>query len=197
MKRTIAGLVAAAAAVAAPYAAAQSQDIGFYAGGAFGQVKAKDWCSTDGAPGGAALLSCDDKDTAWKILGGYQFHRNFAAEIQYMDLGSVSGSVNLPPFGTVGVSADNTQFAASILGILPIGSSGFSVFGKVGIERIDQKQHASVAGVSGAGNGSDSGALIGLGVKYAIGRNLRLRGEWEHGDTLNTDIVTVGAEWRF
>jgi len=176
-------------------AAAQQKDIGWYVGGAIGQSKANDWCSDEGLPPGGAITSCSDTDTAWKILGGYQFHRNFAVEAQYQELGKVKGTANVAPFGNVDVSADNTQFAVSILGILPVGD--FQLFGKLGYESISQSASANAAGITLTNSGSDSGALYGLGAKYAIGQNLRLRAEWEHGDTLNIDVMSVGAEWRF
>src|SRR6267143_1528389 len=50
-------------------------------GGTVGQAEFKDGCR--------GLAGCDNKDTAWRILGGYQFNRYFAAELGY-DLGEVS-----------------------------------------------------------------------------------------------------------
>lgn len=58
----------------------------FYIGASIGQSKAKKFCDE------LAGASCDDKDTAWRILGGYQFHPNFAAEIGYHDFGKVTAS---------------------------------------------------------------------------------------------------------
>ena len=196
MKRTLAAIVGALALALSQSSFAQRSDMGFYLGGAVGQAKLKDWCTNDGSVPGATLVSCDDQDTAWKIVGGYQFHPNFAVELQYMNLGTVSGTVNVPSFGNVAVSADNTQFAASLVGILPVGA-GFQLFGKIGLESIDQQSSGNVGGISLTGSANDSGALFGLGAKYAIGQNLRLRAEWEHGDTLNMDVMTLGAEWRF
>ena len=84
-KSTIAALSIAAAGFALP-AAAQMNMSAFYAGVGIGQSKAKDWCS------GAGGISCDDKDTAWKVFGGYQFSRNFAAEFGYVKLGEFNAS---------------------------------------------------------------------------------------------------------
>ena len=53
----------------------------------FNQSKLKDAC-TD-LPSG---LSCSDTDTAWKIFGGYQFSRYFAAELGYNDFGKATAS---------------------------------------------------------------------------------------------------------
>src|SRR5689334_17289823 len=62
-----------------------AQDKGFYAGVAVGQSTIRGAC--DGVP-----LSCDDTDTGWKLTGGYQFNKNFGAEIGYVDLGKASAS---------------------------------------------------------------------------------------------------------
>ena len=70
----IAGLIALSS-LAAGAPAALAQDAGFYAGIGFGQSKVKDFC--EGVVG-----TCDDKDTAWKILGGYQFNKYLGAEIE-------------------------------------------------------------------------------------------------------------------
>ena len=45
-------------------------DLGFYAGISAGQSK------SDCRGGG----SCDDKDTAYRVFGGYKFHPNIAVE---------------------------------------------------------------------------------------------------------------------
>src|SRR3954467_10471470 len=86
MKPSVAVLALAAAAFALP-AVAQWDKSSAYVGGSIGQSKFKDACS--GNPPG---VSCDDKDTAWRIFGGYQFSPNFAAELGYHDLGEAKAS---------------------------------------------------------------------------------------------------------
>ena len=56
-------------------------DLGFYAGISAGQSKSD-------CPGGG---SCDDKDTAYRVFGGYKFHPNIAVEGGYSPLGETSG----------------------------------------------------------------------------------------------------------
>src|SRR2546423_13418675 len=51
-----------------------------YIGASIGQSKIKDACN-----------GCDDKDTAFKLFGGYQFNRTFAAELGYNMLGKAEG----------------------------------------------------------------------------------------------------------
>src|SRR5215467_9644836 len=87
---------------------ALSQDIpGWYLGFGIGQSKFKGPC-------------CDDSDTAGKILGGYQFSKNFDLELAYTDLGqSKAGNVT---FGATG-------FEATGVGMLPLGG-GFSALAR-------------------------------------------------------------------
>ena len=90
---------AAATDFAVPVAA---QDSGFYAGLSLGQSSMTDACT--GLPAG---VSCDDKDSAWKIFGGYQFSRNFALELGYANLGEAKasgGGVSAAPDATVWVA---------------------------------------------------------------------------------------------
>src|SRR5574341_1102866 len=78
---------------------AVAQDQGWYAGATFGQSKFKDACQ--GVP------NCDDNDTAWRILGGYQFTKNWAVEFGYTDLGEASAS---------GASVEATAFEVVAVG---------------------------------------------------------------------------------
>src|SRR5260221_5088440 len=86
MKSAIAVLAVTASAFALP-AAAQMNMSAFYVGGSLGQSKFKNSCT--GLPAG---LSCDEKDTAWRILAGYQFNPNIAAAIGYHNFGQTKTS---------------------------------------------------------------------------------------------------------
>src|SRR5258706_4187699 len=86
MKSAIAVFAVTATAFALP-AAAQMNTSAFYVGGSVGQSKFKNSCT--GLPAG---FSCDEKDTAWRILGGYQFTPNIAAEVGYHNFGETKAS---------------------------------------------------------------------------------------------------------
>src|SRR2546430_13640819 len=77
-------------------------ETGWYAGITLGQSEVKD---VD-----CAGASCDKKDTAFRILGGYQINRNFAAELGYHDLGKVTLSAP-------GVSANIKSNVWELVGI--------------------------------------------------------------------------------
>ncbi|HYQ94002.1 MAG TPA: outer membrane beta-barrel protein, partial [Burkholderiales bacterium] len=99
--------VAALGIAAAMYALPASAQ--WYAGAGVGQSKFKGDLSCAGTP-----LSCSDTDTAFKIFGGYQINRNFAAEATYQDFGKVSLSG-----GGVNASIKSNAFDVSALGMLP------------------------------------------------------------------------------
>jgi OOP family OmpA-OmpF porin len=65
--------------------APQPPESGFYLGAGIGHATAKDWCHEPALASGAAR--CDDKDTAWRLLAGYQFNRYLALEGGYHNLG--------------------------------------------------------------------------------------------------------------
>ena len=73
-------LLAAASLIAAP-AAAQ----GFYVGGHFGQQTVDEFCDGIGGSG----VTCDDSDTIWRVVGGFQANRHLAVEVAYTNLGEV------------------------------------------------------------------------------------------------------------
>lgn len=91
MKKVIAGLFVAAT-MATASGAALAADNGFYGAFDLGQSKASGACDP---VAGAVITSCDDKDTSYRLAGGYNFNKNFGAEISYTDYGnaSVSGTV--------------------------------------------------------------------------------------------------------
>jgi OmpA-OmpF porin, OOP family len=170
---------------------AVAQDSGFYAGLHIGQSSADDACEGVSGPG----VSCDDKDTAWKILGGYQFNRHLAVEIGYTDLGEVSAS---GPGGSA--SIESTAFEVVAVGIFPIADK-FSIYGKLGMYRGDTE--ATAPGVSESESNND--LTFGFGVRYDFTKNLGVRGEWQKYSDVgggnigeaDVDVISIGLIWKF
>ena len=96
-RHAFSALTLAILSVAAMSASAQSstpyQEPGFFYGGvSAGEARAKVdepgvANSLLGANGPASGFSSDEKDTGYKLFGGYQFNRNIALEGGYFDLG--------------------------------------------------------------------------------------------------------------
>jgi OOP family OmpA-OmpF porin len=179
-----------AATFAGPVAA---QDMGFYAGLSLGQASASDACDDlSGIPG----ISCDDKDTAWKILAGYQFNRHLAVELGYTNLGEVSATDGID---TVTVEATAIELVA--VGMMPL-ANNFSIYGKIGMYRGDTE--ADVTGLPSVSE-SNTDLTFGLGVRYDFTRNLSARAEWQKytdvggGDIGESDIdvISLGVLFRF
>lgn len=194
--------VGLATALVAPPAAAQSSMSGFYVGGGFGQSKAKDWC------GGGGFDSCDDKDKAWKIFGGYQITRNFAAEIGYSRLGKFTASFTDPLFGLLTDEAKVTAWEASALAAAPL-VDRLWIYGRLGVYRGTVKESTNFAGDFSHDN---TNFTFGLGLSYDIMPQLAVRAEWQRynqmgggdvalgagvGEKSDVDVLGVSALWRF
>ena len=138
----------------------------------------------------------DDHDTAWKLFGGYQFHRNFALEGGYYDLGRYDFGFAAP--GGAG-SARYQGLNLDIVGTLPL-SDRFSAFGRVGAA--DTRARTTFGGVEDSER--SWGPKFGLGLEYAVTPQLAVRGEWERyrvrdafrgrGDV---DVASIGMVYRF
>ena len=186
-KTTIAALLAASGLVVSSASMAQGKpaDTGFYAGATIGQ---SDFSSAD-----CSGVTCDTKDTAFRILGGYQINRNFAAEIGYHDFGKVT--IN----GVGDVKANAIELVG--LGMYPINPQ-FSVYGKLGFYRGEAK----LSGDFGDGKETNTDLTYGVGVQYNFNRQLGVRGEWQRysklggddtGGDSDVDVLSIGVVFRF
>jgi OOP family OmpA-OmpF porin len=185
----------AASFLAAP-AFAQSPDSGFYVGGHLGQAEGRDACNDfSGVPG----VSCDDKDTAWRILGGYQFNRNLSIEGAYTDLGELSAT---GPGGSVSAEASALELVG--VGSFPL-TNRFSLYGKAGVYRGEVEGRLDTALVTGSDKDENTDFTYGAGVKFDMTQNVALRAEWQRyndmggDDTTETDVdvLSVGAIFKF
>ena len=183
---------------------------GWYAGAGGG------WSSFNGnavdlAPGLASetytVTKLDDDSTGWKVFGGYQFNKNWAAELAYTDLGKFSfeADVTVSPYatGTEIGKAKPACWSLSAVGILPVGNN-FSLLGKAGICRWDD--HASVVypatGTVEPVESTGTDLTFGLGAKYDATRNLGVRAEWERfnnvvHDRESVDLWSLSLQYSF
>lgn len=190
---------------------AQVQDPGFWYGGlSVGKARHKvdESSVAASALGGAAVtgISSDERDTAYKLFGGYQFNRNFALEGGYFDLGDTSFSATAPG-GPLTQSSGVKGFNVDLVGTLPI-TERFSLLGRVGAAY--GRNRTSFGGAGSAGiadlNPSQKKAYpkVGLGVQYEVNRSFWVRGEVERyrvsnavGGRHHVDTVTVGLVFPF
>jgi OOP family OmpA-OmpF porin len=163
-KKWFVAMLGAAAMAVSTGALAQKQQAatqGFYVGGEFGKFD----------------IDSED-DTAFKILGGYQFHRNFAGEFSYANLFDKNG-------------VELTAWELVVVGLYPVGNN-LSIMGKLGFAMWDVD-----AGFFGSRDGTD--LTFGLGVQYDLNPKLGIRGQWQRYDIddNDADLFSIGLIYRF
>lgn len=158
-----------------------------YVGGSLGQAELDLDC--EGA-------NCDKKDSTWRVFGGYQFHRNFSAELGYANLGEAT--IDFGPGDQF--SGEARAWDISAVGMLPVGP--VSLIGRLGLYRANTELRDSATGESA--DESNSGVLFGLGVQYDVTKNLGLRAEWQqyadvgHSDAeFDVRVLNLGVVWKF
>lgn len=116
------------------------------------------------------------------IFGGWQVNDALAIEAGYRNLGSdkVQG---------IHVKANSLQLSA--LGMLPL-SKEASLYGRLGINTL--KAEASANGFTA--KASETRALIGAGMRYAVTKGVSLRLEVQKPDG-DTTTLAGGVEFRF
>ena len=194
--------VGSAFIVPATIAAPATGQSAYYVGGSVGQSKFKDI-----EPGVATNI--DDKDTGYKIYGGYQIDPVWGIEATYFDLGKATANGTILNGSTVvpaNLSAKASAWGLAGVFTAPI-TYGFSVFGKLGLVRSELKTSVSAIGVVGNNQKeSSTGANFGFGAKYDFTSNLAIRAEWERlkkmGDDATTgetdiDFVSAGITFKF
>lgn len=184
--------LAAGASLATPAAAQDLSSNRFYVGATVGQTTASDGCSGIILPG----ITCNDSDTAWRILGGYRLDPNISLELGYQDLGQVRAT----GFGVNGdVTANVWELVA--VGTLPL-RSRFSIYGKLGGYRGDTHLRSN-AGFSGSETNTD--LTFGIGGRYDYSPQIAFRAEYQSYQSVgggsvgqsDFDVVSVGALFNF
>ena len=200
------GLLGASSAFSIPAALAVSAmgEHTFYVGGSIGEAKYRLFrLFPSGIP------NIDNKDTGYKVYGGYQIDKNWGVETTYFDLGkaTVHGSVNngfaiTPVYASIGATA--WGFAGTFS--TPV-CNNVSLFGKIGLIRSELKARAFIRGIDNQAKEFNTGVNFGLGAKYDFTRNLAIRAEWERLEmqiigqmsTVNSDVdfLSAGITYKF
>jgi OOP family OmpA-OmpF porin len=192
--KTIAVILGLAMSAALPLAAhAQAATPGIYAGVGIGQSEALEY-NCDFLP------QCKKKGTAWKFFSGWQFHRNFAAEIGFTDLGHASS--NRP--GSFDEVIKVRMGELSLVASYPA-TERFALFGRAGAYYAKTTDDFTISGSVGRLSQTNSGFAYGLGIQYFVLGNVGLRGEFNKylkvggGNIGKSDYqsFTAGLLWKF
>jgi len=205
--------VASLLAMASPLAQA-ADDAGWYGGVSVGRSAA----SIDDAriTGGLArqglatsAFSANERDTGFKLFGGYQINRNFGVEAGFFDLGNFGYTATTVPAGTLTGDIRARGLSLDLVGTLPI-TERFLLLGRVGVN------HSRVNGAFAVGGAArmpyananpserSTGYKMGLGLSYALTEALSLRGEAERyrikdsvGNKGHIDMFSLSLVYRF
>ena len=140
----------------------------------------------------------DSKDTAFKLFGGYQFHRHVAIELAYVNLGEASYSGDFLGTPVTGGSVKASGFNVAGVGILPL-TEEFSLFAKLGLFAWEAKASDTTGGVPFSATADGADVSFGLGASYAFTRQFSVRAEWERFklESADADLISVGVLYRF
>jgi OOP family OmpA-OmpF porin len=207
----LAGIAGLTSLIAAP--AFAQQDPGYFYGGAsIGQSRAR----IDDARITAELLSQgfmtssmtqDEKDTAWKAFGGYQFNRYVGVEAGYFSLGRFGFTSTTTPAGSLDGRIRLHGVNLDLVGTLPM-TERLSAIARIGAQHASARDafagQGTVVVLSPNPSKSETNYKFGAGLQYAFTPSLMLRGEAEryrindavgnHGDV---NMYSVGLVFAF
>ncbi len=147
-------------------------------------------------------ITHDDRDTAFKVLGGYQFNRNFALEAGYFHLGKFGFTSTTTPAGTLDGSVKLQGLTVDLVGMAPL-SERWSALGRVGVQqaRVNSDFQGTGAVIpKGADTSKRSpNPKVGVGLQYALTSAVFIRGEAERyritdatGSRGHVNVYSVG-----
>lgn len=178
MKHTMVALSIAAAMVSGTVLAAQD---GFYIGASLGR-------SSAGSPTPNLILT-KSTDTVGGVLAGYNFNKNWGAELFYSGAGKYTG-VNAA--GTVRGNGKADVWGLDAVGTLPI-SDSFSLYGKLGVAKA--KSSVSTVPASTLAGANRTAVTYGLGGSYNFTQSFGIRLGWDHyGAATTGGSGVVGAK---
>jgi len=146
--------------------------------------------------------TCDDADTAFKLLGGYKFAPNLAAEVGYFDFGKARASDAF-----VSAEISNTAFGGGIAFHQDL-APNWNFVARLGLASVKTKISGTV---SGFGSASDSDSNIamyaGLGIGYKLSKSVSLDGAMDFSrskyskngvdESGNLTAISIGLTFGF
>jgi OmpA-OmpF porin, OOP family len=165
-----------------------AQDDSYYYGGiGVGQARAriddKRIAETLAGSGLATTaIAHDERHSAYKVFGGYQFNRNFGVELGYFHLGSFGFHATTTPAGTLDGDFRVQGANLGLVGTMPF-TDNFSGLARIGVQyartRAEINSTGAVTVTNPRPSDREANVKIGLGLQYAFSPGFMLRGEVE------------------
>lgn len=150
----------------------------------------------------AGTTSCDKSGSSFKLFGGYDINPNFAVEGAYASLGKATATGVIAGVGNVAVESKASGFELAGVFKAPF-SKEFTGFAKLGVSFMKGEASAVAGAQAGSSSENSTNLLAGLGVSYAVTKDVAIRGEWETrkvkvaGDSGNVSNFTAGVQFNF
>ena len=194
--------------------ASMAQGAGWYAGASVGRSAATidNGRITSGLAGqGLAIdnISDRDRDTGYRLFGGYQLNRNFGVEGGWFDMGEMGYTATTTPAGTLVGDVRFRGLNLDLVGTLPIGDR-FSLLARLGGAYVRTRGTFSSTGavtMPYPGNSTSErqfGAKYGVGVAWRLSDawDLRVEGERLHvkdsvGNRGHVDLLSAGVVYHY
>jgi OOP family OmpA-OmpF porin len=145
----------------------------------------------------------DTSSTGYKLFGGVQFTPNFGLEASAFSLGKATGAVTVPAVGTATVEGEVRGIALAGTASLPV-SDSVALFAKAGLAYVETKATVSTPLGGASEDDKSTQPLFGLGARWNFSDTLAARLEWERvrarfvdSEKVNTDLISVGLQYRF
>ena len=180
--------VLALAAVAALFTSTVfAQDSYYYGGVGVGQARARvDDKRIAERLAGTALtpnaIAHDERHSAYKVFGGYQFNRNWGMELGYFNLGSFGFKADTTPTGSLKGDFRVQGGNLGVVGTMPF-TDKFSGLARIGVQYARTRANITSSGAVTVANprpsDREANVKIGLGVQYEVSQSFFVRGEVE------------------
>ena len=180
--------MALAAIAALGSTSAQAQDSSYYYYGfGIGQARATvDDGAIAAALAGSGLtinaVSHEERESTYKLFGGYQFNRHIGLELGYFDMGRFGFRATTTPPGTLSGNFRVQGGNLDLVGTLPL-AGDLSALARIGMQYARTWDEISSSGAVVVTNTNPSdhetNVKVGLGLQYAFSPGFLLRGEVE------------------
>lgn len=205
IRNALAGFVIGAATFVIPLAARADNLLGLYVGAGVGQSHVRDDLGTFSGVSGFV-----EHHTAWKALIGMRPIKLVGAELEYTDFGHPGVNNVAPPLPGLVYSADVSQKAASLFGLLywPLPLPVIDLYAKAGLSELRTTTNASVACAAGVAcvggpisyhqESTDARFAYGAGVQAKF-LNAAVRAEYEqiNAPSGSPSLYSLIATWTF
>lgn len=156
----------------------------------------------------AGTTRCELDSTGFKLVGGYAFNPNFSVEAGYINFGTVEASVYdfVPGFGYQLINGELKSTAFYVGGaVRGEFGSGFAGVARLGLANVETEVKSSITFGSVTTSETKMRALFGLGLEYAITKQLKLTGNLdftqaanaEDNETATLRLLSIGAKFNF